>query len=150
MDTKIPDYVLNLWDKGAFHKTTLLIQSISVDKGSKLGSETFPNKGFGNRTVIGLALNAADGTAKGGSGKSTTDADLLLYAQCQLMHLSFVDSKGLQIVEKIPLTMLIPPAGQLYVPIYLEDFNPGKSSIEWSETLGNTDPVEMELVVFCL
>lgn len=151
MENQVPAYVRELWDKGAFHKTTTLVSTVPVATGTKVGAQKFENLGFGNRTVIGMALNVADGTAKVGASKTSTNDDILTFAQCQLMHISFIDALGTQIVDKLPLTALQPPAGDLYVPIYLENFNPGKSFFEWCATLGNTtNPVSMELVLYCL
>jgi hypothetical protein len=147
---QVPDSVQRMWTNGAFVTAFTLLTPISVAQGSKIGSQKLEDKGFGNRTVIGIALVPADGDGTQSVGKSASNSDILLYAQCALAHISFLDSQNKTIVEDLPLVCLIPPVGRQYVPFYLENFNPGKSSLKWATALGNTDIVNMQLVLYCL
>jgi hypothetical protein len=148
---RVPEEVHRLWDNNAFVTVFPVIKAISLEFGAAASTVLLDNNSFGSRTVIGMALVTADGDGtKGTSAKTPTNGALLTYAQAQLSHITFKDANDKPITDKLPLTMLLPRPNDVYVPFYLENFNPSKSSVEWCATLGNTTAVNLELILFCL
>lgn len=144
----IPKEVKELWAVGACVTKQVAYVKISAAKSGARGNEKFDNKAFGTRTVIGVAVTisnqySADVTV------TPDNASILTYAQAKLCHLTLTDASGKAFEEAVPLLRYVPNASQNYVPLYLKDFNPSKSQIQWATTLGGTD-VYLEMTFYCL
>lgn len=144
----IPQEVKELWAVGACLTKQVGYVKISAAKGGSRGKENFDNKAFGTRTVIGVAVTIADQYTSD-IGVTPDNAATLNYAQAKLCHLTFADAGGKAFEEAVPLLRYVPNSNQSYVPLYLKDFNPSKSFIQWASSLGSTD-VYLEMTFYCL
>lgn len=145
----VPSEVQRLWDNKAFQSSTTTLTKISIAQGAQMGSDFLTDKSFGTRTVIGVAVTIADASSKGAS-VSVNNTALMTYAQAALTHVTFKDGNNKEVIQDIPLLSLVPPVGKQYVPLYLENFNPGKSQIKWAADLNNSTDIYLELVLYCL
>lgn len=145
----IPREVKDLWAVGACITKQVAYVKVSAAKGGARGKELFDNKAFGTRTVIGVAVSISDqnGTAL---GVTPDNEAILTYAQAKVCHLTFADAGGKNIEETVPLLRYVPNSSQSYVPLYLPDFNPSKSFLQWATSLANAGNVYLELTFYCL
>lgn len=149
MDYKdIPREVKDLWAVGACMTKQVAYVKVSAAKSGARGSEKFDNKAFGKRTVIGVAVSIAD-QFSATLGVTPDNGAVLSYAQAKVCHLTLTDAEGRAIEEAVPLLRYVPNSSQSYVPLYLKDFNPSKSQIQWATTLGGAD-VYLEMTFYCL
>ena len=104
--------------------------------------------------VIGVALRVSDFYGDGYSGATSSDAakvgviaakdstgTMLLTKQCcsvGFLNIAFndKDNKVKVIVENIPLSQLIPTNFMVYVPVFWERFNAGKSTLFFTDPNG--------------
>lgn len=147
--SNIPREVKDLWAVGACITKQVAYVKVVASKSGAAGKELFDNKAFGSRTVIGVAVSISDqnGTSL---GVTSGNEAILTYAQAKVCHLTFADAGGRNIEEAVPLLRYVPNSSQSYVPLYLPEFNPSKSFLQWATSLGTANNVFLELTFYCL
>lgn len=95
------------------------------------------NKTHNNVDIIGLAVRVADSNDNSYSSLGNKLINLAILNCAKLEIWDGVKA----VLESIPLAMLVPPAGCVYVPVIIKNFNPGTSKILFNSPLLTTTEV---------